>query len=245
MMTCRLTALAILAAVLGGCATYTTPGGAVSIPEMTEDDVASILAREPAAEFPAHVVLARVQAPEYRSYTARGHGRGRFSVVTTQDIETEEDYERLENLEGVAGLGRINRVLISGNLNTTEQLRQAAAQLRGDIILLYTLDTAFHTETRQVGPLQAVSLGFFPNRRAHVTTTCSAAFIDVRTGYIYGLAEANAREEQGSTLWGSRAAIESARLRAEHEAFRKVLDEIETAWASIHAEYAGNSESTH
>jgi hypothetical protein len=38
--------------------------------------------------------------------------------------------------------------------------------------------------SRRIGPLQTVSLGFFPNKNAHVSTTCAAVFVDVRTGSI-------------------------------------------------------------
>jgi hypothetical protein len=35
----------------------------------------------------------------------------------------------------------------------------AAAQLQADVVLLYTVDTSFRTDTTQIGPLQLVSLG--------------------------------------------------------------------------------------
>jgi len=118
-------------------------------------------------------------------------------------------------------------------------LRTGAAQLHGDILLLYTFDTSFRTDTTRIGPLQLVSLGFFPNKKAVVTSTCSAAFIDVRTGYVYGVAEATAKEEQRSDLWSTREVLENARLHAERDAFGSLLDELTKSWASIYAEYAG------
>ena len=102
--------------------------------------------------------------------------------------------------------------------------------------MLYTLDTAFHTETKQIGPLQMVSLGFFPNKKAKVSSTCAVAFIDTRTGYVYGVAERTANEEQRSDLWNKEEALERARVRAERAAFTAALGETEALWSRIAAE---------
>ena len=226
-----------LACALGGCATYTTPGGPVSIPEITEAGVAEALARKPAASFPARLIVTRVQAAGYETYSNRGYGTGRYSVVTTRDIETEADFSRIGAMPGVAAVGTVTRILLPGDLTTAQQLRTAAAQLRGDIVLLYTLDTSFRTDTQRIGPLQAIGLGFFPTKKAHVTSTCSAALIDVRTGYVYGVAEFTATEEQRSDVWSTQTALESARMKAERGAFAGELGELEKAWSSIYAEY--------
>ena len=230
--------LALLVLVLvSGCAHYMTPGAGVSIPAIADSNIDQVMARKPAASFPAHLVAARIQASGYESASNRGYGRGRYSVVTVRDIETEADFSRLGALEGVAALGPLNRILLPENLQSIQDLREAAAQLRGDILLVYTLDTSFHTEAQKIGPLQLVSLGFFPNQKSHVTTTCSAAFIDVRTGYLYGIAEATATETQRSDLWSTQSAIDTARLKAERAAFAASVDEIAKTWASINREY--------
>ena len=126
-----------------GCAHYQTPGGGVSIPAITDAPIAEALARQPAAQFPAHVIVARVQAAGYESASGRGFGKGRYSVLTARDIETEEDFAQLASLPGVAGVGAINRILLPVDLHSAQELREAAAHLRGDIILLYTIDTRF------------------------------------------------------------------------------------------------------
>jgi hypothetical protein len=238
----RISALFVFSvAFLTGCATYTTPGGGISIPAITEGDIGLALAREPAAQFPAHLIVARVQAPGYLSYSNRGYGDGGYSVITTRDIETDEDFARIGAMPGIASVGPLSRVLLPTQLNTTRDLRTAAAQLRADVVLVYTLDTSFRTETLQIGPLQTVSLGFFPNKEAHVTATCAAAFIDVRTGYVYGVAEATSTEEQRSNFWNTQAAIEDARVAAEREALSAALTEVEKAWATIVAQHAASA----
>lgn len=225
---------------LFGCATYQTPGSGVSIPEITSPGIAEAMARRPAANWPAQLIVARVQAPGYESYTSRGHGQGgRFSVVTTRDIETEADFSRLRAMPNVAGVGILSRLLLPGTLQSADDLRTAAAQLQGDIVMLYTIDTTFRTESTQIGPLQLVSLGFFPNKKAKVTSTCAVALLDTRTGFIYGVAESTALEDQRSDLWNSQAAIEKARARAERGAFSQALGEVEKLWAGVSASQRG------
>ena len=220
-----------------GCAHYRTPGGGVSIPAITDSRIAEALAREPAAAFPARIIVARVQAGGYFSYSGRGYGNGGYTVVTTRDIETDEDFAQLVALPGVAAIGAVNRVLLPLELRSLQDLREAAAQLHGDIILLYSVNTAFHTENQLVAPLQVVSLGMFASEKSHITTTCAAAFVDVRTGYVYGVAEGTATQTRRSSPWTTEAAIEGARLKTERQAFSSALKEIARTWTSINAEY--------
>lgn len=227
----------LLIAAVSGCAHYRTPGGGVSIPAITDSTIAEALARQPAAQFPANIIVARVQASGYESTSGRGYGAGRFSVLTTRDIETDEDFERLASLPGIAGVGPLNRILLPVDLQSTRELREAAAQLHGDIVLLYTLDTAFHTESQLVAPLQLVTLGLFASEKSRIVTTCAAAFIDVRTGYLYGIAEGSATDTRKSSVWTTEDAIDSARLKTEREAFSAALQEITKAWSSINSEY--------
>ena len=207
----KLVAVGSLLLLACGCAHYKTPGGGVSIPAITDSTIAEALKRQPAAQFPAHVIVARVQAAS----------DGQYNVLTTRDIETEEDFTALASLPGIAGVGPLNRILLPVELRSAQELREAAAHLRGDIILLYTVDTKFQTQSQ-----------------LRIVTTCSAAFVDVRTGYVYGLAEGSAADTGRSTLWMTRAAIDAARLKTEREAFSSALKEIAKAWTSINAEYS-------
>jgi hypothetical protein len=227
-----------IAVLASGCATYATPGSGVSIPEITSPKVAMAMSARPATSFPARIAVVRVQGSGYQSYTNRGYGRGAFCVVTTRDIETDADFARLTAMPGVAGLAAMSRLLLPANIESIDDLRVAAGALQADMLMLYTFDTAFHTDTRQIGPLQLVSLGFFPNKKARVSSTVAVAFIDTRTGFIYGVTESTATEEQRSDYWNRQEAIERARARAERGAFTASIGEIEKLWVSITAQHA-------
>jgi hypothetical protein len=56
---------------------------------------------------------------------------------------------------------------------------------------------------------------------------------DVRTGYVYGLAELTAKESQYANLWTSQSAVDNTRLRAERKAFEQLLDEFEKTWKGV------------
>ena len=221
--------------VVAGCATYTTPGAGVNVENLAkaEADIAELMAREPAAVFPARLALVRVQASGYYSRSTRCYGEGRYCVVTTRDIEPEGTYERMANFPQIAGLALMNRMLLPAKFTSAKDLRTGAAALKADLLLVYSLDTAFNVENTDVGPFALISLGFLPTKKARVTATASAALFDVRTGFVYGVAEATAMEEQRGTFWSSSEAVDNARIRAEAQAFQKLIGEVEKFWADV------------
>lgn len=226
-------------ALLSACATYTTPAAGVSLAAIAEkdSDIAEAFKREPAMAFPAHLAIARVASSGYYSRTNVGYGSGGFSVLTVRDVETEAALARIANLPEVAGVGTLSRLLLPTNLNSIRDLRQSAAQLKADALLVYTIDTGFRHESDQIGPLQTVALGMFATEKSFATATCSFAIIDVRTGFIYGTGETNATEDQRSNLWGTADAIDKARMRAEGKCFDTAVDEVGKLWRSIVREH--------
>jgi len=215
---------------LAGCSTYTTPGAGVSVGNLSQadGDIAELLTREPAATFPARLAVARLQASGYSSRSNSScYGTGQFCVLTTRDIETEKDFERIAKLRMVSDVARMSRLLLPPKLDSTRELRRAAASLKTDLLLVYSLDTGFNIENTDVGPLAMLTLGFLPTKKARVTSTAAAALYDVRTGFLYGVAEASATEEQRATFWSSTEAVDNARLKAETEAFQKLVGEVE------------------
>lgn len=228
-------------ALLGACATrYVTPAAGVSLAAISEkdEDIAEAFKREPAIVFPARLAIARVAAPGYHTLTAAGYGSGAFSVVTVRDIESEDAVRQIASLPKVAGVAPLTRIMLPTNLQTTRALRQSAAQLRADAILIYTLDTSFRTKSTQIGPLQTIALGMFDTENAIVTSTCSFVIVDVRTGFIYGTGETTAREAKRSNMWATQDAADKARQTAETKAFDDAIAEVAKLWTSIVLEHA-------
>jgi hypothetical protein len=230
----RISLLAVIAIAVGGCATnYVTPAAGVSIAEFTDEDMQSFYERQPVSPFPANIAILRVQDAGYVTKTSHGYGHGRYTVVTTRDIESDEAFNKVRNLPLVDGVAPIGRLLLPPNTNTIKDLRTPAANLRADMLMIYSVDTTFTVDGRALGPLSMISLGLIPNKKAHVTATVAGALIDVRTGFIYGTTEATAREEQRATVWSTQLAVEASRLRAEKQAFASFVDEFQDLWGSV------------
>jgi hypothetical protein len=238
--------LAISPLVAPGCASYRTPGSRADFSAMgitpeevnaqTDISIAKRLERKPLAGFPTHIAVVRVQGVGYCSETVRGHGEGRYTVVTTRDVEPENAFQRVANLPMVEGVATLNRLVLPPRLDTEEDLRKAAASVQADMLLLYTFDTAFETSTK-VKPLGLVTLGLFPDRVTRVTSTASAALLDTRNGYVYGLAEGTSEKKQLSNAWNDEDALDESRRHAEREAFEKLVDAFSTTWRSVVARY--------
>ena len=230
----KLSKVAVLASLATGCAThYTTPAGGVSLAGIDDGDLREYYARQPASAFPANVAVVRVQDDGYVSHTSRGYGSGRYSVVTTRDVESDADFEKLAGLPMVAGVAPVGRLLMPRSTSTLRDLRTPAAQLRADLLLVYSIDTVFEVDGTPLGPLSLISLGFLPNKEAHVTATVAGALVDVRTGFVYGTTEASATERQRGSMWSTDNAVDSARLDAEREAFGLFVGEFERLWKSV------------
>ena len=238
----KLALLGVLLLLVSGCATYTTPGGGVVLSELADAEINELMLIQPAATFPVSMSVARVQASGYQSYRVDSFGQGRYSVVTTREVEREDDFTRLQRLEKVRGIAPLNRMLLPARMDSIKALREAAARLRTDILMIYTFDTRFHVGAQRFEPLNVISLGFLKNKEVSVTTTASAAFFDVRTEYLYGLAESTARKSRNASVWSQSGVVDDLRIETERAAFEQVLPEIEQAWIQIVKEYAGGPE---
>lgn len=224
-----------LALAVSGCATYQTPGAGINVGNLSKADVdiAELMKLEPAAPFPARLAIARIQATGYYSHNNHCYGKGRYCAVTTRDIETEQDFDRLSRLPMISGVAAMSRILLPDQLDSIKDLRLAAARLKTDMLIVYSVDTRFNVESTDIGPLALISLGFLPNKKAHVTSTASAALFDVRTGFVYGALESSSTKEQNATMWSSGAAIENSRLNTEADAFHQMLGEFEKLWKGV------------
>ncbi len=230
-----------------GCARYVTPGRGVDLKAMglapamqTDGQIREVLKRQPLARFATSLAVVRIQAPDYCSYTLRGWGHGRYSIVTARDVETDAQFASLEKMPQVKGLARVNRLLFgSSELSSDVELRAAAASLHADVLLIYTLDTTFYTEDSVV-PLTVITLGLSPNRQAHAITTASAAFVGTHNGYVYGIAEATSRNDRIASAWTDGQAIDAARRRTEAEAFDKLVGELRQVWKDILRQYGAD-----
>ncbi len=247
-----------LVSLAGGCVHYNAPHRAADMSlfsgqkelnrqgitpqqrrQMTDADIQALLDRKPVAPFPAALAVVRVQAPGYVSHTfQKPYGYGQYTVVTTRDIESDEDLKRIAKLPMVTGgLATLNKLVLPANLESDKELRQGAAALHADLLLVYTLDTSFHQQGKSE-PLSLITVGLAPNHEIQMVTTASAILMDVRTGYIYATAEATSKHQQMTNLWQSAEAVDESRRKTESQAFQKLIGEFEQAWRGVIRRYA-------
>jgi hypothetical protein len=217
MKTLLLLSLSILAAFFTGCASYVTPAGRADLASISSYSMRESFSAKPAAGFPAAIATVRVQEPRYRNYNIdrQGgvYGSGRYSVVLTREVEDEADLNRINTLPQVGGVIGLNRLLLPDKLDSDRDLREAAARLKADMVLLYTFDTSFHNNDESVA-LNVVTLGLSPTRKVFVRVACSALLLDTRTGFIYSAVEANEKREIRTNAWGCRKQADRARRDA-------------------------------
>jgi len=239
------TTLILTCLLLSGCAHYVTPGHKADLAQLAPAHIQDGFNREPSNPFPASIVTIRVQGRSYSNYNLSRsggvYGDGRFTVITTREVESETDMTQIQSLSQVNDVISLNRLLIPQNIDTIEQLREAASVLKADLILVYTFDTVFFDEDR-ARILSTISLGFSPNRKITATTTASALLIDTRTGYIYSAYEATSSDTKASSVWGSREAADKARLETERKAFEGMVHEIISSWNRIIKSDANSSD---
>lgn len=222
---------------VAGCASYTTPGGPVDLAGIQSADIKALMSREAAVEFPAIVSFARVQSSNYASLTAETYGNGSYVLVTNRELVSEAQIEEISQWTAVRGVSPLNRLLVPSQLSNIDDLRMASAKLKADVLMVFTLDTDFRVDGKSIGPLSVISLGLLRDRETVVSTTASAVFVDVRTGFVYGVAEATARNKQTTNAWDTRNAADQGRLNTEREAFDGLVQELQKTWTSIVAEH--------
>src|SRR5438034_1096212 len=127
-------------ALLSGCATYIPPSGRADLAALSSPSMQESFAAKPAAGFPAGIAAVRVQAPGYRNYyTEREggvYGRGRYSIITVKEVEEDADIQRIAKLPQVGGLITISTLLLPEDLRSDRELREAAARLKAEIVML-------------------------------------------------------------------------------------------------------------
>lgn len=234
----HLSAAAVVAALLcAGCASYTTPGGPAKFADIGRSDAATEGVRLPSPHFPARVAVVRVQAPQYKSFTSDSYGKGRYSVVSTQELLTDDAVQAMAKWPSVEGITPLSPALLPAKLETLDDLRLAAAKLQADIMLICTMDTVFELHGKAVEPMKSLPLGDKPGDDAALRSIASVEFTDVRTGFSYGSAQVSASASDLGSAWGKPERVDAKRIDTERAAFTQLLAEAQKTWEGIATRY--------
>ena len=220
--------------LLAGCASYLTPGGPASLRDL---DAATDTSRQPAPGFPARLAVVRVQAPRYRSASSHGIGAGSFSVVDSAELLSAQSLQAIAGWPQVEQVSTLDSRLLPDQFESLDDLRLAAAKVPADVLLVYTVDTRFTLQGKASDPGASVSLGKPPADTDAIDAKASVLFVDVRTGFAYGQAEAAARSIGLADIGKSRETLDAKRLSTERQAFAALAVTAEQTWAGIEQRY--------
>lgn len=238
---CRVTpvriGLAILVLLCSGCSAYLTPGGPASLSEISKADGELVLAQQPSPRFPVRLEMVRLQAPAYKSFSASGLGGGRFSVLGSHELLGESSLRSIAQWPLVAEAEPLDASLLPDRLQSLDDLRLAAAKHQTDVLMIYTLDTGFQIKGERYAAAADLALGTAPDPQASVSSTASAMFIDVRTGYSYGAVQSVASLSDLASSWRDARSLDGKRLQVERQAFEGLLGEAQRSWSGIAKRY--------
>lgn len=219
------------ALLLCSCETYVTPANEGNLTPVNLNTKAAYTGK-PAITFPASIALVRVQGN-----SANGGGANGYNVVTTHELETEQDFNTISKMPGIAGVVSMNNLLLPKSGASNVDLREAAAKLHANAILVYTVNSDTHGND-MAPPLTLFTLGLAPNQTHKATSSASAILMDTKTGYIYGALEEKAERASMSSSWGSEDVRDATRRGAERAAFGKLVADFGPFWNDVHSRYA-------
>lgn len=250
----RLSCALLACTTLLGCQSHVVrPSGAdmsafgmVADPEtrewQTDLDIARTLELVPLARFPTSLAVVRVQsaAPHSRSGGV-SYGRGAYSVVLTPTVETKEHLDQLRELEKLTGVVRLNRLVLGQQLRTDKELRNAAARLHADFVLIYTINTEW-TIDEDPNPLNAITFGISRFKNITVTSTATALLLGTHNGFVYATSEVARDKKYQDNAWRNSEQIEEAQELLEQEAFDGLVESFTDSWPQLINVYTNSSE---
>lgn len=181
---------------------------------------------KPAMQFPARIAIAPMNDG---------------AQTAIRNLDANGSIESLKRLPNVAATMPLSSLLLADGQtsspgektwNRTDLvLREAAARLHADAVLMIKVDTHISDGT-VFAPLTLASLGLFPNNRAAVIATTLAALVDTRTGYVYGTLERSAGRTCYTMSWDSLTRDRTID-HASSDSTRKLLADVPDFWRGV------------
>lgn len=211
-----------------GCASYVnSPKARAALAGKREAFSHALISRaydaKPTMRFPAAVAV----APQ-----------GREAVMQLRALDALGKLDPLKTLPDLRGLPLVSGLVENGSAHADAtnvadlRLREAAARLHADAVLLITVETNA-TDGQIFAPLTVATLGLFPNKRYEIVATSLAALIDTRTGYVYGTLEKSAAKSGIVMVAGSDESLSRRTQQAQREAMEKLVDAFPEFWKGV------------
>ena len=203
-------------------------------------DIARIAAVEPNLHFPARIGVARIvngslslpsaaEGEMLAEVGARHAALGDF--VQVSPLIASMVTERAP--DGLAPDRYHNR---SGNV--VQDIRKTAARQHLDYVLIYEIGARSRTRDTPFALADVTLIGgmFLPTRNIRVAGVGQAIFLDVRTGYPYGTAQATTDLSALGRSFGNYRREEHLREKAADKVFAALVQEVEAMIAKLRTE---------
>lgn len=242
-------ALAATAASLPGCGAASLINhsqaailGSISgSPGVTHANHAAAEDPEPAADFPATLAVARVQAPNRQLFRRQSAPPAEaLRLASNPEIEQHANIERITQAPAIARVVPVRASLAGRPIADLDDLAAAARTLDADLLLVYTFDTDTRRNTT-IPVVGVATLGLFPNVQQIATARVSAVILDTRTGFRYHAFEAFDDAKPAANAWTADEARGDAVIIAEQRALDTLIENATTFFENIDTTVLGNS----
>lgn len=190
---------------------------------------------EPLLRFPARIGLARIQGGALTSVPA-AEADAWLALVQASGA----GYGEFVAVSPLVAQMTANAVGRDAVRNAVDLIRVGAARQHLDAVLIYEVGSSRRDSSTALSILDLTVIGAFlmPSRALEGRATAAAMLIDVRNGYPYGTALAQAERGGVWTSVGSTARSQDLTREAEAEAVQKLTAEVGTMMARLRTELA-------
>lgn len=203
----------------------------VSTKALTDLDreVRKVAAVEPILTFPARIGLARI-------------ANGRLSTIPAAEADLWLDFvDRHSSYGAFVPLDPLIAAFSSEDADASQrhalvrQIRLGAARQHLDAVLIYEIGARSSNEYTPLGfaELTIIGASLLPTRQIGAFGMARALLLDVRNGYPYATAEAQDDVSELALGWGSRQRAADLRDAVSTAVIRKLLPEVEAAFAKV------------
>ncbi|WP_200761260.1 hypothetical protein [Poriferisphaera corsica] len=166
-----------------------------------------------------------------------------YEIATPSMVLMDAIESQTEALPLTSNVGNLNSMLVKKHVKDIQEIREAAAKMNANILVLYTVQSRADERTYEIGPLNLIALGFLPNHHTKGQAIISMLMLDVDSGYVYGSAATTSTTKQLTNYWLISDALDSCAAEAELRAEEKMLAKFQELWTGVCNEYVNVTQS--
>lgn len=222
------------------------PTGAKTLVTVSDKNIRKAASVEPTLRFPARIGLARIAGGQLTGIPdiefelwrnlAREHGDlGEFVAISPIIAEFTANSIDPYRYPGGCSQGRWDCSRGRSAVEAVSKIRLGAARQHVDVVLIYEVGS---NSNKTNTPLAFADFTLFgsamlPTRSIEVKGIAQAMLLDVRNGYPYGNARAEADLSGLATTWGADGRSDALRVKASYKVIEQLVPEIDGMFTKL------------